>query len=85
MSVAAISTMSIPEMLNELPLMNSEERKAVARRLRELKSQPGPRPAPTDKDKEAWAKRLEALRKQFNTGRTGTPLQQIFDDLRADR
>ncbi|HEV7402252.1 MAG TPA: hypothetical protein VGO11_04965 [Chthoniobacteraceae bacterium] len=33
--------------------------------------------------REAWLKELDARRARGVTGKTGTPLQQIFDDIRG--
>lgn len=41
--------------------------------------EPQPRAA-----REAWLRRLEERRERGRTGKTGTPLQQIMDDLRGD-
>lgn len=34
--------------------------------------------------REAWLQRLEERRERGRTGKTGSPLQQIMDDLRGD-
>jgi hypothetical protein len=34
--------------------------------------------------REAWLQRLEERRERGRSGKTGTPLQQIMDDLRGD-
>jgi hypothetical protein len=35
--------------------------------------------------REAWLKELERRRARGSTGRTGTPLQEILDDMRGER
>lgn len=35
--------------------------------------------------REAWLKELERRRARGVTGKTGTPLQEIFDDIRGER
>jgi hypothetical protein len=43
------------------------------------------RPAGSDNARrEAWLQRLAERRQRGMTGRTGTPLQQIMDDLRGE-
>ncbi len=44
-----------------------------------------PAPAETAADHRAWLARLERIRERGVTGKTGTPFQQIFDELREDR
>ena len=39
----------------------------------------------TAADHRAWLERLERIRERGVTGKVGTPLQQIFDELREDR
>jgi hypothetical protein len=39
----------------------------------------------TAADHGAWLERLERIRERGVTGKAGTPLQQIFDELREDR
>ena len=36
-------------------------------------------------DHQAWLERLERTRARGVTGKTGTPLQQIMDEIREDR
>jgi hypothetical protein len=46
------------------------------------------KPEPPTKDHEdhqAWLGRLEKIRARGATGKAGMPLQQIFDEIRADR
>ena len=44
-----------------------------------------PARAETAADHCAWLERLERIRERGVTGKVGTPLQQIFDELREDR
>ena len=44
-----------------------------------------PAPVETAADHLAWLERLKKIRERGATGKTGTPLQQIFDELREDR
>ncbi|MCX6879718.1 MAG: hypothetical protein NTW21_38830 [Verrucomicrobia bacterium] len=46
-----------------------------------------PSPVPTAKPRavrEAWLQSLAERRERGRTGKTGTPLQQVMDDLRGD-
>lgn len=35
--------------------------------------------------RERWLRKLDRLRNRGSTGKTGVPLQEIFDDIRAER
>lgn len=41
-------------------------------------------PQPDAASREAWLKELESRRARGATGKAGTPLQEIFDDMRGE-
>jgi hypothetical protein len=56
----------------------------LARKLNTLNT----RPLATEgsrAQRERWLQRLDRLRDQGSTGKTGVPLQEILDDIRAER
>lgn len=69
--------------MEELPRLSAAELSAVSRRLRELAAEP--RRTPTTAEREAWLARLRAHRERSRTGKQGSTIQEIIDDIRGDR
>jgi hypothetical protein len=56
--------------------------------LEHLARKLGARPPVTDGSRaqpERWLRKLDRLRNHGSTGKTGVPLQEILDDIRAER
>jgi len=56
--------------------------------LEHLARKLGARPQITDRSRaqrERWLQKLDRLRTRGSTGKTGAPLQEILDDIRAER
>jgi hypothetical protein len=56
--------------------------------LEHLARKLGARPPVTDgsrAQRERWLQKLDRLRTRGSTGKTGVPLQEILDDIRAER
>lgn len=56
--------------------------------LEHLAQKLGARLSETDESqakRERWLQKLDGLRTRGSAGKTGAPLQEIFDDLRAER
>jgi hypothetical protein len=56
--------------------------------LEHLARKLGARPPVTDSSRaqrERWLQKLDRLRTRGSTGKTGAPLQEILDDIRAER
>lgn len=82
------AAMSAAQIIEELPRLSLVDLEAVRRRAADVsaeKKRASPGPVAEVPDMEAWADRLENLHRKYSTGKAGTPLQQIMDDLRGDR
>ena len=75
--------MSAAQIIEELPRLSPAERSTVENKLRELAALPRRTPTPTER--EAWLTRLRAHRERSSTGRQGSSIQEIMDDIRGDR
>ena len=56
--------------------------------LEHLARKLGARPPATEgsrAQRERWLQKLDRLRNRGSTGKTGVPLQEILDDIRAER
>lgn len=66
------------------PLPQPEQRTLLEHLARKL----GARPPATDGSRarrERWLQKLDRLRARGATGKTGAPLQEILNDIRAER
>ncbi len=80
---ASVSTLSeIEAAVDQLP--HREQELLLEHLARKL----GAHPPPTERSRaqrERWLQKLDHLRSRGSTSKTGVPLQEILDDIRAER
>lgn len=80
--LGAMSTlMEIESAVTALPATQQRTLLVWLQSLMEQRSQPVP---PRTARRELWLEKLAERRRRGLTGKAGTPLQQIMDDLRGD-
>lgn len=76
------AAMSAAEIIEELPRLNVEERRAVANRLRLLESPPQPAASGESDD---WLSHLKQQAQRMATGKSGASIEEIINDIRDGR
>ena len=68
--------------VNQLP---QPEQKRLLEHLAQKLGTPPPATNGSQAQRERWLQKLDQLRARGATGKTGAPLQEILDDIRAER
>jgi hypothetical protein len=80
--LARVSTLSEMEAaVNQLP--HHEQELLLEHLARKLRTRP-PATEGSRAQRERWLQKLDYLRNRGSTGKTGVPLQEILDDIRAE-